>query len=566
IPEGRVIDVFMSILDVKGFSTVPAGDFIKIMPAMKARTKSTETIFGRQVPAGVREGMITQVISLEYSDANEIRGLVTTLAGKEVTVVAYPAANMMIMTGNMSNVQRLVRIINELDTDLEGEKKELAVIDLEYAVAQDIAAKITSFAGKAGAKGRAVNKQNLLGAVKVIPDTRTNALVIMASAKDIIQIKELVSYLDKEVSFEAADIRVYYLEHADAETLATTLSTMMASRARNRAAGKAGQPGQPVEMRIVADKTTNALLVNADREDFAVLENIIEKLDIMMDQVLVEALIVEASMSSITQLGIEWASLDEPSGKDVTGFGGTNFDGNISTVRSGTSLSGFNLGLVKGFASDGLPAVGAILQALGTDTDINILATPSILTSDNQEAKIIIGDNIPYVTDSRVTELDTVVQTYGYKDVGINLRITPHISRNGYVKLEVYQEITSVLTSSTTPTTSKRQAETTVTIKDGSTLVIAGLIRNDETKTVNKVPFLGDIPLLGLLFRKTSDTIEKKNMLIFITPHIMTDFAAAEALSDEKKRKMLEVSGRESLRTQRFLEESLFKSGAAVKP
>jgi type II secretion system protein D len=280
------------------------------------------------------------------------------------------------------------------------------------------------------------------------------------------------------------------------------------------------------QIQVTPDASTNALVVVASPQDFEVVSQIIEKLDIVREQVLVEMLILEVSEESLQEIGVDWATLDEAVSDSVRGFGMTNLGPRVNFL-SGTA-EGLAVGAWK--ATNGGVQIGAILQALQKQSGVNILSTPSILTSNHRRARIIVGENRPFVTESRITEstdpiTPTVIKSFEYRDVGITLEITPHVSQGGLIRLEIDSEFTKLIEDVTTlsldtPATAKRTAQTVVTMGSGATVVIGGLIRDDTTHAVKKIPLVGDLPLVGGLFRSERDRTQKTNLLLFITPHV----------------------------------------------
>jgi len=331
---------------------------------------------------------------------------------------------------------------------------------------------------------------------------------------------------------------VVYLKNAPARETAESLSKAIVNL---RVAG-ALEAAQPVQ--VAADEGTNALIITASAQDYEVIAEIIEKLDIVREQVLVEMLIMEVSEDSLTEIGIDWATLDEAVADSVRFFGATNFGPRVDFASG--DLEGLAVGTWKGVGSD--VRIGTILHALEKQSGVNILSTPHILTSNHNKAKIIVGENIPYVVESRITETTdfitpTVIKTYDYKDVGISLEITPHISQGGLVRLEIDSEFTKLIEGVTTlsidtPTTAKRQAQTVVSMNSGSTVVIGGLIRDDKVTVEKKIPLLGDIPLVGGLFKYQRDRLQKTNLLIFITPYVMDSQEDLEQITEEKRKEM----------------------------
>ena len=320
----------------------------------------------------------------------------------------------------------------------------------------------------------------------------------MASTQELERIKKLVKKLDIPAPKGKERIQVYYLENADAEEVAKVLTSTPILKKK----GKVPSLSSKQEISIVADKATNSLIISASPQEYEAIEKVIKKLDIMRPQVLVEAIIADISAEKLFHLGVEWAGI-KTEGENSVG-GGSKFKVNFAQPEESlATLSGLLIGYLKG------ETVGGLLQAYRKDTGFKVLSTPHLLTMDNQEARIVVGKNVPFVTSSRITEQDTVVRSYEYRDVGIILTLTPHINQEGMVRLEIHQEVTNLTPESLTaeaPVTNKREAETTVIVKDKTTLVIGGLMRDDKTEVINKVPFLGDIPLLGYLFRRKETT------------------------------------------------------------
>lgn len=454
IPLDEAYTVLESILEVKGYTTVPAGEVIKVVPRGEARRKSVETRIGKEIEEISREDkFITQLVPLEYADSEQVRSFLAPFISPGGNMVAYPQTNTIIITDASSNVRRLVKILNEID---------------------------------------------------IKPPIR----------------REM--------------IHVYYLENSSAESLATVLTTMYA-KIKARVVGKKAALAVEEKPSIVADKLTNSLIIIATPTQYEELAKIIRKLDIPRRQVLVEAVIAEMSLEKLMDLGVEWATTEAtptggPAG-ETEFFGGTHF-GMRPELLAGT-LYGMSLGLIKG------GDISALINLSQTDTDVNILSTPSLLTNDNQEAQITVGERVPLITGTRYTEEDRPIYTFTYEDVGIILRITPQINPKGFVTLKISQKITKVLRETLyevkAPKLTKRETQTTVTVGDKETIVIGGLIRDDKSSAVRKVPFLGDIPLLGRLFRRETEETKKTSLLVFVTPHIITSPQEIAELTAQKK-------------------------------
>ncbi len=545
IPVDEVYKVFESILEVKGFTAIPAGKVIKIVPARVAKQSPVSISIGKEAEKiPFEDRIITQLIPLEYADASQILSLLSPLVSPHGNITVYSPTNTLICTDFASNMKKIATIVQTLDKP--GARMETTIIPLQYASATEVSQILTqvleSLAGKKESIRRITPRARTLptlptGGVslaRIIPEERTNSLIVVANPQDTERIKKLVSQLDKPAPRGKERIQVYYLKNADAEDLAKILtSTPLLKK------GKGEKRGIGEEISIVADKSTNSLIISASPQDYEEILKVIEKLDVVRPQVLVEALIADVSMDKLFQLGIEWTTLDKAVEEEVRGFGGTRYSMEAANLyQRALQMEGLMVGLMKG-TTEGVPNIGALLQAYSKDTGFRVLSTPHILTLDNEEAKIVVGQNVPFVTSSRITEQETVVRSYEYRDVGIILTITPHINPEGFVKLKIHQTVTNLAPEAMfaeAPVTAKREAETTVTVKDKSTVVIGGLIRNDKTEVLHKVPVLGDIPVVGVLFRRKETTMERRNLLIFLTPHIIRTPEEAEALKEEKEK------------------------------
>ncbi|HEX68033.1 MAG TPA: type II secretion system protein GspD [bacterium] len=540
IPRDEVYRVFESILEIKGLVAIPAGNVIKIVPAREAKQYPLPVNIGKE-PEKIspEDKMITQLIPLQYADAQQVVSLITPLVSSEGHITSYTPTNTIILSDYSSNLKRILTIIQRIDQPQA--KMVTEILPLKYASASQLAQAISqvlesSQKGPTSYRRSSIRRAttsitSLLPSPRIIPDERTNSLIVVASLQDMERIKKLVEKLDVPAPRGKERIQVYYLQNADAEELAKVLSSTPLIK-------KKGEKGVPFkeEISILADKATNSLIISASPQDYEEIEKVIKKLDIPRPQVLVEALIADVSMEKLRELGVEWAGKrTEDSGEII---GGTKFKMNYAQPEESLALMN---GILIGYLKENV--LGGIIQAYEKDTGFRVLSTPHLLTLDNEEAKIVVGKNVPFVTSSRITEQDTVVRSYEYRDVGIILTITPHINKEGEVRLKIHQEVTNLSPEyilAEAPVTNKREAETTVTVPDKSTVVIGGLIRNDKTEVVHKVPLLGDIPLLGYLFRRKETTFEKRNLLIFITPHIIRTPEVAQELRRKKEKEMKE--------------------------
>lgn len=546
ISEDEAYKVFESVLEVQGYTTVPAGKIIKIVPAVNARSKSVETgLFTDDISSS--DKVVTQLIPLQYADTDQLKRLLAPLVSKTSVVISYPPTGMLIVTDVLSNIKRLLNIIKEID--LPGATGiELNVISLENASATELARTLTTLfqnntlpgtvkKGKAKIPGSS-------GSVKIIADDRTNVLIVLASALGTKQVKKLVDLLDKENQQGEGNIHVYYLQNANAEDLAKVLNSLPAKGASGKVKGKA--PALSRDIQVVADKATNSLVITAKRAEYAILEGVIKKLDIQRCMVYLEALIMEVNVDNAFNLGVEWAG-----GFEVGG--GTSFAGSGAGPLAANPVfglvegqapgsKGFSFGVLGNTITIGgksFPSIGAVVNAYKSDANVHIVSTPQILTTDNKEAEIKVGENVPYITSKNTTTGTSQDYTnYEYKDVGVTLKITPHINQQDIVRLEIFTEVIKLKNPealSDTPATLKRTASTTVIVGNANTIVIGGIIGDDVNGSTYKVPILGDIPVLGWLFRSHSVSRERRNLYIFITPRIVRNPTDAAVIYEEKR-------------------------------
>jgi general secretion pathway protein D len=552
--------VFESVLGMNGYTAVQADDAIKIIPSAMARQLGLEIREGKEAQSVPPEDrMITQIIPLEYATADEVRNLFASSVAKEGVIIAYKPTNHLIITDRASNIYRLLKIIEQIDVRIVEEK--ITVFPLEYASAKSLADKMNQLMAveaRKPAPGRPPAPVAEQRVVKIIPEERTNSLIVLANEQETQEVRKLISQLDTEAPKGKSQLHVRYLEHARAEELAKVLNSIVSGKAKAATPpGRQPQAGAtPEEASITADKATNSLVITASPQEFKELEEVIAKLDMIRSQVLVESMIAEVSMEKALQLGVDWRIMDQPVEGSVRGFGGSDF-GLISGVQSGaypssTGDTGLLLGMAKGFITIGgvqVPNIGVLIRAFQKDTDANVLSTPHILTMDNEKAKIVVADNVPLLKSDLTTPLATatatvsniaVSRTYEYKDIGIQLEITPHISKGNMVRLEISTEVSNILAiDPANPgfvTTRKRQATTTVAVDNGQIVVIGGLIRDESSETTKKVPCVGNIPVLGWLFKNLAGTSTKTNLLIFISPQIIRSAEDLEKATAKKKK------------------------------
>lgn len=526
ISEEEAYRVFESVLSVNGYTTIQSGAMIKIMPTVRARTENVDTLHHGETSAP-EDRIVTQLIPLTHTTPAEMKKVLAPLISKTSVVIAHTQSGMLIITDTLSNIQKLLSIIESLDVDYSSD--EMEVITLEYATASTLATTINAiFRRSTTLKKGAIQS----GGIKLVPYDRINAVILLAGPGDILRVGRLIAMLDTEPEKDEGNIQVVYLQHASAKELAAVL-TALPGQQQSTAKGPQKTPSISKNVKIMPDEETNALIITATRAEFKVLNNVIKKLDIPRRMVYLEALILEVDMDSQFDVGVKWigaGSFNDNTGAVLGGWGGEQGFAMGDAVGSDANAAvaqGFALGVIKqGIEIGGItfPNIAAVLKAYKTDSSINVIATPQILTTDNKKAEINVGENIPYIESQNTTNSEQDYTTYNYKDVSTKLTITPQINQANTLRLEIRTEVVKVKGVQTlTPTTYKRTADTTVIVRDGDTIVIGGIIGHDASETEWKVPLLGDIPLLGWLFKTHSTTHRKTNMFIFITPHIVAN-------------------------------------------
>jgi len=540
VSVGEAYKVFLSVLEVNGFTTVPAGKVVKIIKASEARGKGVETIFGK----GTRspsDNIITQLYPLKYADALNLAKLLKPLVPRTGVLIPYADTNTLIIIDVLSNIDRLIKIIKQLD--VEG-VEETQVFMLEWARAEKLVPKLKEIFLQ-NQKSRLSKKT-----VKMISDERTNALIVVTSPKVMADIRMLIGKLDRREAKPRTTIHIYSLQYAVAEDLVKVLSEIPGKGAEKK---KGGAPLISKDVQISADKATNSLVIIAEPGEYSTLKEIIEKLDIPRTMVYVEALIVEVSTDKALELGVEWRAGNIYKGGYGQGsdggvwLGGTaGSTGGLSDLSGGSLPAGFAAGVIGKAVTLGsvtFPTLGAFIKAVRTDSDFNIISTPQILTLDNEEAVIEVGKNIPFVTriDQGTSTTDRAIQNFEYKDVGVKLTVTPQINREDLVRLKLEESVKTVLESTAlggtvlAPTTAFRSAKTTITVRDGETAVIGGLIEKQMNRGKTQTPCLGGLPIMGWLFKNTTDRDVKTNLMVFLTPHIIKNQATAEGLYKGKR-------------------------------
>ncbi|VVS94472.1 type ii secretion system gspd [Desulfoluna spongiiphila] len=531
--------VFESVLDVYGFSAVPSGTLVKIVPARDAQKKSVATRLKSEA-TDRSDNIVTQLVPLKYADPTELKKLLAPLISRNSSIMAYKPTNTLIITDLASNISRLMKIVDSVD--ITGVGQEISILPLEYADAGQLTS-LLSNVFKVDSKSKASSKATF------VPDERTNTIIILAGKGSTEKIIKLVKMLDREVPRGKERIHVVYLENALSEDMAKVLQNLSSKTTSGDKGKKVAIASDRVN--IIADKATNSLIIMAEKSDFVILEEIIQKLDIPRKMVYIECLIMEVNVDADRALGVEWTVGNDTTinGRDAAyggGFdGGSGFSnlgnlGGASTDGVSKFPNGFSLGVFSEAIEVGgvkFPSLGALITAYKKDSNVQILSTPQVLTLDNEEASIVVGSKIPYLTQS--SSGDSEYNQFEYKDVGITLKITPQVSEDKRVRLKIFQETSRVFGDVTSqPTTLQRKVDTTVVVEDNSTIVIGGLIDKSLDTTEYRVPCLGDIPVIRYLFSSRSDTDSRTNLYVFLTPRVVSSRADAENIMVDKRERI----------------------------
>jgi general secretion pathway protein D len=534
-------NVFTSVLELKGFTVVAAGKVLKIVPTASAK-QSGMKVFVDGERAVVNDTYQARVIPLQHVAPQDAVTFLQPLVSKDGQISAFGAANMILVVDSALNVQKILGILKYIDTDQVREGAEL--IFLKNASAETVAALVKDYLGGKTAKAAAPGQQAQAAATaSVVADTRLNALIIFGSEKDKSDVRKLISLIDVVPPTTSSKVNVYYLENAEAIEVAKVLDGLVkGSAAPTSAAPGAAAPQQALfegakGMSITPDKATNSLVIVASPTDYQNLLQVIQKLDRRSRQVFVQAMIAEVSINKAKALGVQWGFLGAAANGAASTvasfdpFGAVSGSSSTLTALTAAGVTVTDLGRAANFS--------VVLQALQTNGALNVLSTPNIMTSDNKEAEIFVGENVPFISGTNLTSTGLSQQSIERKDTGIILKIKPQISEGEYVKLDIYQEISAVKDFGTASNPSlgstKRSAKTSVVVKNTDTVVIGGLIQDTDQITESKIPLLGDIPFLGWLFKTKNTKREKTNLLIMLTPRIIKDARDMAEVSANQK-------------------------------
>jgi general secretion pathway protein D len=520
----QIYEVFLSILKVHGYAAVPGKDVIKIVPDANAKQEAIDNMNFRRDSSS--DEVVTHVIEVKHVDAGQLVPILRPLVPQRGHLAAVPTSNVIIISDSASNIARIVQIINRID-QVTGD--ELEVIPLAHASATELLRILSQLDTK---DPKAPQERT-----KMVADERTNSLLISGDKSARLRVRALIAHLDTPVEI-GGNTHVVYLRNAVAKDLVPVLTGIASGKGGVAGAKPAGAGG---ELNIQADQNTNALVITAPLEVFRSLKSVIQQLDVRRAQVIVEAVIAEVSNNASRELGVQWGVDGTQSGNAV---GLVNF--NLGTpitayanLASPPSPVGFNVGFGN---FNSTTRIAALLSMLAGDAYTNILSTPSLVTLDNEEASIVVGQNVPFVTGSFSSTGGTAApsnpfQTIERKDVGLTLKIKPQINEGDAIKLDVTQEVSSISTSAAAASdliTNKRSIKTSVIVDDGQIVVLGGLIEDNLIESEQKVPGLGDIPILGWLFRYQKTSKVKTNLMVFLHPTIMKDEKSIRAMTTEK--------------------------------
>lgn len=532
----EAFDLFVSVLKLKGYTIVLTGSVFKIMPISDVRQGAVEVYTNGKEPRR-NESYIARLIPLQRMNSQDLVPALQPLLSKEGYISAFGKNNNIFIVDNALNVEKVLKIVNLLE--ISG-NYSLELVYLKYSQAESITYILRQI--RAGIRPTK-QAQDTIGPVA---DKRLNAVILFGTSEDNTENKTIISMLDVAPPDESTRINVYNLENAEAGEIARVLEGLVKP---------APVPSMPLDainhIIITPYMETNSLIIMASPEDYKNVLSVIKKLDRRPKQVFVEAMITEISINKSIELGTKWRLAGQKDGKPVVVGGMGTVDASIiQNVISG--MSGFSIGGLGNFMSvpvtrpDGtvttmsVPGFVALFSLSEFKGIVDILSTPHILTSDNREAEIVVGENVPFLSkiERETSTLNQpILQSIERKDVGITLRIKPQISEGGYIRLDIYQEISSIspgIQTASDIVTTKRAAKTSVVVKDKQTVVIGGLIQDKEIQTTTKVPLLSDIPLIGWLFKFSSSEKQKTNLLVYLTPSIVDSFDDLDVLKKSK--------------------------------
>jgi len=556
---------FLTSLRLQGFTMVESAGLLKVVPEADAKLQTNAVETSDSAPKGAAGGqVVTQIFRLNFESANNLVAVLRPLISPNNTINANPGNNSLVITDYADNLRRIARIIAAMDV---SNATEVEVIELKNAIAVDLAPLVLKLIDSSSATGAPAGAADTGFKTTIMAEQRSNSLIVRAAnPARVALVKSLIEKLDQPSSKsngELGNLHVVYLKNADATKLAATLRAALSGAAVSPTAGAAGTaapagaspaPAATSGGQVQADTATNSLIITAPDPQYRQLREVIERLDARRAQVFVESLIAEVSADRAAEFGVQWQGASGKAGDSVIGLLGTNFGTggkNIISLAAGAAAgtvapaAGLNIGLAQ--QTNGVYVLGALARFLESSGAGNVLSTPNLLTLDNEEAKIVIGQNVPFIT-GQFTNTNAgngavnPFQTIERKDVGLTLKVKPQISENGTVKLTIFQEVSSVQASTINaangPTTNKRTIESNVLVDDGSVVVLGGLLQDEYTGSNDKVPGLADVPLFGNLFKSEARGRKKTNLMVFLRPVVVRDAAATDRLSLDRYEQM----------------------------
>ena len=569
VSRAELYDLFLSILDVHGYTAVRSGEVVRVIPNKNARSSPVDVISGTSV---INDEYVTQVIRLENVSAAKLIPVLRPLVPQQAHMAAYAPSNAIIISDIRANIDRIAKIIDRMD---QSAVKETEIVKLRYGVATDVVEMLKTLEKSRAGEGADANDE-----ASLVADKRTNSVIVTADEVSIERIKDLIDYLDIPLE-QSGNVRVMYLEYADATEVAEVLTRVMQnlSRLDDESSGRT-RAANAAKSTIEADEGTNSLIITADTDEMAALEAVIARLDIRRAQVLVEAIIVEIDIVEGRELGLQWLFAND------SGLYGSN----ISQTQLGTNAAiasailpedaasteiavrdlagalsqvpGATLGW--GVVDDDL-TMTTILNALEKQGNTNILSTPSLLTLDNEEAFITVGQQVPFVTGNYTNTgaangVANPFQTIQRENVGVTLQVTPQINEGDSVVMDIVQEVSSIsqqALSASDLITNERKIETKVLAKDGDIVVLGGLVKDDIQDAQQGVPILSGIPVLGRLFRNDVVNVTKSNLLVFIRSTIIRDDDDLAGATAEKYRYIRDQQRQRRDQGLMFLDDNL---------
>ncbi len=535
LSKAQAFQLLTSLLRLHGYSVVNANGYSKVVPEADAKLQGGTV----QSSGGARgDQIVTQVFRLNYESSTNMVNVLRPLISPNNTINANTGNNTLVITDYADNLLRLSKIISALDSPSSS---DLEVVPMRYAIANDVASMVNKLLEPSGAPNDA-------GRVNLLVDTRSNSIIVRAPSEARVALtKSLIEKLDQPTTLPG-NVHVVYLKNAEATKLAQTLRAVVSSDnsavnftpASTSSAQQISLPSSGTAGYIQADAATNTLIITANDALYRNLRSIIDQLDARRAQVYIEALIVEVDNSKLAELGVQWAALGGNTNRVAGGTsfstGGNNLMNQLASKNPLPLSNGINLGLFSNQLG-----LGALVHALESDAKANILSMPNIITLDNEEAKIIVGQNVPFVTGQYATSSSGTAganpfQTVERKDIGLTLRVKPQISEGGTVKMAIYQENSSIspTTNSAGLITNKRSIDTNILVDDGQIIVLGGLIDDNAQDTEEKVPGLGNLPLIGGLFKYRTRSRVKTNLMVFLRPTVIRNNEQSISLATDR--------------------------------